>query len=73
MKPTVLIGFILIVLGVLSFVYLGITVTRDKKVIDLGPLQVRTEQKEFIPIPPLVGGIALVACVFLVATGTRKS
>ncbi len=66
------VGLILIVLGVLGLVYGGITYTRDRKAVDLGPLQVNVEEKESIPIPPLVGGLAIVAGVVVLALGGRR-
>jgi hypothetical protein len=39
MKTAGLIGIILIVLGVVSLAYQGITYTTHKKVLDIGPLQ----------------------------------
>ncbi len=61
MKPITLIGIILIVMGVITFAYQGITYTTREKVIDLGPIQVTAEKTQRIPLIPIVGGIALVA------------
>ena len=73
MKGTSVLGIALIVLGILSLVYSGITVTREKKILDIGPLQVHTDTKERIPLPPLLGGIALIGGIVLVVTGDRKT
>ena len=59
MKSATLIGIILIVLGIVSFAYQGITYTTREKVIDLGPVQATAEKKKTIPLPPILGGIAL--------------
>jgi hypothetical protein len=67
------VGLVLIVLGVLVFVVRGIRYTTDEKVVDIGPLQVTAEKDKTIPLPPLLGGLALVGGVVLVATGRRKS
>jgi hypothetical protein len=66
------VGLILIVLGVLGLVYGGITYTRDRKAVDLGPLEVNVEEKESIPIPPLVGGLAIAAGVVVLVLGGRR-
>jgi hypothetical protein len=71
MKPATIVGIILIVLAVLSFGYQGITYTKREKVIDLGPLQATTEKKETIPLPPIVGAIALVGGIALVFAGAK--
>ena len=66
------VGLILIVLGVLGLVYGGITYTRNRKAVDLGPLQVNVEEKESIPVPPLLGGLAIAAGVVVLVLGGRK-
>jgi hypothetical protein len=73
MKPALLIGIILIVLGIVSLAYQGITYTTREKVLDIGPLEATAEKEKTIPLPPIVGGLALVGGVILVATAGRKS
>jgi hypothetical protein len=73
MKPPVLIGIILIVLGVVALAYQGITYTTREKVLDIGPIEATAEKQKTIPLPPIVGGLALVGGIILVATGARKS
>jgi hypothetical protein len=62
----------LIVLGVLGLVYGGITYTRNRQAVDIGPLEVNVEEKESIPIPPVVGGLAIVAGLVVLALGGRR-
>lgn len=69
MKP---LGILLIVLGALSFVYGGINYTRRDKVVDLGPIEASVDKKERLPLPPIIGGIALVAGAFILMSN-RKS
>jgi uncharacterized membrane protein len=71
-KATIL-GIALIVLGVVAFAYQGITYTTREKVIDLGPLQATVDKQETIPLPPLVGGLALLGGVALLFVGTRRA
>jgi hypothetical protein len=73
MKTASLVGVILIVLGVISFAYQGITYTTHKKVLDIGPLQATTEQHKTIPFPPVLGGLALVCGVVLLVAGGRDA
>ena len=73
MKTITLIGIILIVLGVAAFAFQGISYTTREKAVDLGPIQVTTEQTRTIPLPPIVGGIALAGGIVLLVTGSRKS
>jgi len=67
-----LVGIILIVLGVLGLAYGGITWTRKEKVVDLGPVEVTRTEHERLPLPPIVGGICLVAGVALVLSGRGR-
>ncbi len=71
MKTASLIGIILIVLGVVSLAYQGITYTTHKKVLDIGPLQATTEQQKTIPLPPILGGVALLGGVVLLLAGRK--
>ena len=73
MKPMTLVGIALIVLGVLALAYQGITYTTREKVIDLGPLQASVDKKKSIPLPPIVGALALAGGVVMVFIGSRKS
>lgn len=73
MRPVTLVGIVLIVLGVLALAYQGITYTTREKVIDLGPLQASVDKKKSIPLPPIVGAVALAGGVVLVIIGSRRS
>jgi hypothetical protein len=68
---TSLLGFALIVLGVIALAWGGISWTRQKKVLDLGPLQATTEEKKTIPLSPLLGVVALAGGVALVVLSRR--
>lgn len=72
MKPAQLIGIILIVLGAIGLIWGGISYTRQRESARLGPLTVTAEERETIPIPPILGGIALIAGIALVAMGGRR-
>jgi uncharacterized membrane protein len=70
--PAVVIGILLIVLGVISLAYQGITYKSREKVIDLGPFKASVEKDKTIPLPPILGGLALAGGVVLLIAGTRK-
>jgi len=72
-KPVTLVGVALIILGVLALAYQGITYTTREKIVDLGPLQASVDKKKSIPLPPIVGAVALAGGVVLVIVGVRKS
>jgi hypothetical protein len=71
MKPTVLLGIALILLGAIAFAYQGITYTTREKVIDLGPLKATVEKEKTIPLPPVLGALALAGGIVLVIVGRR--
>ena len=73
MKPTGIIGIILIVIGVIALVWGGITYTKREKVLDLGPIQATAEKQKTIPFQPVLGGICLVGGIVLVVVGTRQT
>ena len=72
MKPATVIGVILIVIGIVALAYQGITYTTRENVVDLGPLKVEAKRERTIPLPPVVGVIALVGGIVLVAVSGRK-
>jgi uncharacterized membrane protein len=72
-KTATLLGIVLIVLGVLALVYQGFTYTTREKVVDLGPLKITADKEKSIPLPPILGALALAGGVVLVFVGVRKS
>jgi Na+-transporting methylmalonyl-CoA/oxaloacetate decarboxylase gamma subunit len=72
MKPAVFIGIVLIVLSILSFAYQGITYTTREKVLDIGPIEATAEKQKTIPLPPVLGAIALIGGVALVVIGNKS-
>jgi hypothetical protein len=73
MKTTMLLGIILIVLAVLAFAYQGINYTTREKVVDTGPLHMTAEKTRTLPLPPIVGGVALAGGIVLLVMGGKKS
>ena len=65
-------AIILIVAGILGLAYGGFSYTREKKVIDLGPIEATAKTRETVPIPPLIGGAALAAGIAMLVMSSRK-
>jgi hypothetical protein len=63
-----LIAVALIVLGLAGLLYGGFTYTREKKVVDLGPVEVTKQEHERLPISPIVGGLILISGVWLLVS-----
>lgn len=72
MKSNMLIGVILIAIGILAFAYQGITYKTREKVVDIGPIHMTAEKTRTLPLPPIVGAVALVGGVVLLVMGSRK-
>jgi uncharacterized membrane protein YidH (DUF202 family) len=66
-------GVVLIILGVLALAYQGFSYTKREKVIDVGPIEASADTKKHVTIPPIVGGIVLVAGVVMVVASRKSS
>ncbi len=66
------IGIILIIVGALALVFQGITYTKRRDSVSLGPATITTVQRETIPLPPILGGAALVVGIALLVAGSRR-
>jgi hypothetical protein len=71
MRPRLVIGVILIVLGIVALAIGGINYTTKEKVLEVGPLKAEAEKEHTIPLPPVLGAIALIGGIVLVAVGAR--
>ena len=67
-----IVGIALLVLGVLSLAYQGISYTESEKVLEVGPITATKETKTTIPLPPILGGAALVGGLILLVVGGRR-
>lgn len=72
MKPATIVGVLLIILGIVGFAVGGVSFTHEKKDVDLGPLQVSHQQKQTVPISPILSTVSLIAGVGLVVVGARS-
>ena len=68
-----IVGLVLIAIGLIALLWGGISWTQRKTVVDAGPLQVQADERKTLPLPPVLGGIAVVAgaLLLLVPAGTR--
>jgi hypothetical protein len=65
------VGILLILVGIVGFALGGISFTREKKDVDLGPLQVSHKEKSTLPISPILSTLSLIGGVALVIVGAR--
>ena len=68
-----ILAIVLIVLGAISLAYGGISYTTREKVLDVGPIEATAERHKTVPLPPVLGGIAIVAGIALLVVGGKKS
>ena len=72
MTPRRIVGLVLVIIGLISLLWGGISWTREKTIVDIGPIQARSQERETIPLPPIVGGLALVAGAVLLVVRERS-
>ena len=72
MKPLAIVGILLIILGVVALAYQGFTYTTKEKVIDVGPVKVEAEKHKTVPLPPVLGVVALLGGVILLVASARR-
>ena len=61
MTPRRIVGLVLVIVGLVSLLWGGISWTRERTVLDIGPVEATTQERETIPLPPILGGVALAA------------
>lgn len=71
MRPTTIIGLVLIAVGLAALLLGGFSITRQDEVLDLGPVEATVERQERVRIPPVVSGLVLAAGVALLFVGRK--
>ncbi len=66
-------GIILIVIGVLALVYQGFSYTQTKHDAQIGPIEIQHQETHDVPLPPVVGGVCIIAGVVALVVGGRNS
>lgn len=73
MRITTVLSIILVSIGVIALGYQGFTYSTREKIVDIGSLDVTVTKKNTIPIPPIVGGIALAGGIVLLVVGKKRN
>jgi uncharacterized membrane protein len=73
MKPIILLGILLVVLGGLALAYQGFNYTHQERILDVGPIHATAEEHDRVSIPPVLGGLALVGGIVLLVVGAKKN
>jgi hypothetical protein len=67
-----IIAVVLVAIGVVSLAYEGITYTTREKILEVGPIRATAEKEKTIPLPPILGGLALAGGVVLLVVAARR-
>ena len=70
MRPLGWIGALLIVAGGVVLAMRGLSYTKERQEVNIGPVEVAAERKGFIP--PLAGAAAVAVGVILVFAGRKR-
>lgn len=65
-------GIILIVAGVLMLIFRSFNFTQEKKVVDIGPLEINKKENKRVEWPLYAGGIAVAAGIIVMVAGKKK-
>jgi hypothetical protein len=71
MQKTRSLAIALVLIGVVALAYQGITYTTREKTLDLGPVQVTREKTRNIPLPPILGALALTGGIGLLIAARK--
>ena len=72
MNVRYIIGIALVVIGLVSLLLGGFRWTQEKTVVDVGPLKATTTEHKTLPIPPVVGGLALAGGIVLLVIPSKR-
>ena len=67
-----MIGLALVVIGIVALVWGGVFWTDRDTVLDAGPLEVTSEEREGVALPPILGIVALVGGIALLVLPDRR-
>ena len=73
MKTASVLGLFLVIVGAIALAYGGITYTTHKRVLDVGPIEATKTEHKTIPLPPIVGGLALVGGIAMLAAARKEA
>jgi hypothetical protein len=73
MRATGIVGIVLIVAGAIALVTQGFSFTREREVLDVGPIEATAETRETVGIPVWVSGLVIAAGVALVVMGRKRT
>ena len=67
-----ILGIVLIVVGILMFVFNGFNYQTEKRVADIGPVKINKTENHSIGWPVYAGGLAVLAGIVVLVTAKKK-
>jgi drug/metabolite transporter (DMT)-like permease len=67
-----MVGLVLIVIGLVALVWGGVFWTDKDTLVDAGPIEITSQEREGFALPPVLGVIALVGGIVLLAVPSRN-
>ena len=67
------VGLILIILGFIMTIFTGFTMVREKKVAQIGPVEINKNESTPVYWQPVVGVVILVSGIVVVAVSKKKA
>ena len=71
MSARTMLGIALVLIGVVALAYQGLTYTTQEKFINIGPIQATREEHHTIPLPPILGSLALAGGIAVILPDRR--
>lgn len=65
-------GIVIAIIGVLMLIYTGFNYVTEKKVIDMGPMQMSVDQNHHMQWSPIAGAVILIGGIVLFAIDRKK-
>ena len=73
MRNMLFVGVLVVVLGIAGLIVQNVTFTESKEVLDIGPLELRSEEQHNVPIPTIAGVIAVLAGLGIIFASRRST
>ena len=65
-------GILLIIFGVAALIYGGFTYSSQKNVAKIGSMQINTTENHTLPVPPILGIVAIAGGAGMIYFGVKK-
>ena len=65
-------GIILIVAGILMIVFRGFSVQTEKKLVDVGPVEINKKENKWIGWPTYAGALAIAAGAIVLVSNRKR-